>query len=104
MDILTALQPLPLPTIALTWLILVSLVSIAVTVVDKRRAKRGAWRVPEATLLTLAALGGSVVMWGTMLVIRHKTKHVKFMIGIPLLVVFQGIFVIWVWRKGYSLL
>lgn len=72
-----------------------SLVSIFVTIHDKRMAKRDGWRVPEATLLLLSALGGSVSMLVTMLLIRHKTKHIKFMLGIPIIIVFQAVFLLW---------
>lgn len=72
-----------------------SLVSIFVTIHDKRMAKRGGWRVPEATLLILSALGGSVAMLITMLLIRHKTKHIKFMLGIPIIIIFQAVFLLW---------
>ena len=54
--------------------------------VDQRRAMKKKWRIPEATLLFWAAIGGSVAMYLTMLLIRHKTKHVKFMLGIPVII------------------
>lgn len=74
----------------LSWYLLgISLVSVVVTVADKRKAKKGAWRIPEATLLGLAALGGSVAMYLTMHLIRHKTKHPKFMPGIPVIFLLQ---------------
>ncbi len=74
----------------LAWYLLgISLVSVVVTVADKRKAKKGAWRIPEATLLGLAALGGSVAMYLTMHLIRHKTKHPKFMLGIPVIFLLQ---------------
>lgn len=73
----------------------VSLISIFVTVFDKVRARNGGWRVPESVLMILAALGGSAAMYLTMLLIRHKTKHIKFMLGIPIIMVFQAIFLIW---------
>ena len=68
---------------------LISIIAIAVTVADKAKAKAGAWRVKESTLLLLSAIGGSVAMFITMQVIRHKTKHAKFMIGIPLIIAVQ---------------
>ncbi len=56
---------------------------------DKRKAKRGAWRTPEATLIALAwALGGVGAMIG-MYGFRHKTKHIKFIIAVPLAFVVQ---------------
>lgn len=68
----------------------ISLVSVAVCCADKRRSKiEGKRRVPERTLLWLSAFGGSVAMLVTMLLIRHKTKHPKFMIGIPLIIAAQ---------------
>lgn len=73
----------------LAWLIAVSLMAVATTVWDKSRARRHKWRVPERTLWLVAALGGSLATYVTMLVIRHKTLHRRFMWGLPLLVVAQ---------------
>lgn len=71
---------------------LISLIAATVTVVDKLRAPDPAKRrVPENTLLLLSALGGSVAMYITMLMIRHKTRHSKFMIGIPIIILFQAV-------------
>lgn len=84
----------------LYYLITISLLSTIVTIVDKCRAKRGAWRVPEATLLGLSALGGSVAMYLIMQLIRHKTKHPKFMVGIPLIFLFQLVIVIYLFHCG----
>ncbi len=61
-----------------------AVVSVFTTVIDKASAKRGGWRIPEATLMTLGLFGGALPMFITMRVIRHKTKHKKFMIGLPL--------------------
>ncbi len=71
------------------YLILINLLSVIVCAADKSRARKHRWRVPEAALFLLSALGGSVGMYGTMLLIRHKTKHLKFMIGIPLIIIVQ---------------
>ncbi len=71
------------------WLAFISLVAVIVTVADKIKAKRGKWRVPEATLMGISALGGSVAMLVTMIMIRHKTKHMKFMVGIPIIIALQ---------------
>lgn len=69
---------------------LISLIAVAVTVADKIKAKKHRWRVKESTLLIIAALGGSVAMLITMLLIRHKTRHAKFMVGIPLIIAAQA--------------
>jgi uncharacterized membrane protein YsdA (DUF1294 family) len=58
----------------LIYLVLINLVSIIVTISDKVKAIKRKWRIPESTLLLLSALGGSVSMYITMLIIRHKTK------------------------------
>lgn len=65
------------------YLAVMALVSVVMTVADKASAKRGGWRVPEATLMTLGLFGGALPMYVTMKTIRHKTKHKKFMIGLP---------------------
>ncbi len=77
---------------AIVYLALISLVSVAVTITDKLfSAKGGHRRVPESTLLLYSAFGGSVAMLITMLLIRHKTRHPKFMLGIPLILLFQAV-------------
>lgn len=76
--------------ICIAYLAVISLVSVIVCVADKRRAKiSGARRVPERTLFILSALGGSAAMLATMLLVRHKTRHMRFMIGIPAIIVAQ---------------
>ncbi len=57
--------------------------------VDKRKAKKGRWRISEKTLLLLAVLGGSAGAWLGMKVWRHKTLHKKFRYGIPLIFFLQ---------------
>ena len=74
----------------LVYLLIISVVAFAVTVYDKWAAvKRPQERTRESTLLLLSALGGSIAMLLTMLGIRHKTKHLKFMLGIPLIILLQ---------------
>ena len=73
----------------LIYLASISLISAAVTVHDKRAAKKKRRRVPERNLILLSVFGGSVAMYMTMQLIRHKTKHAKFMIGIPVIMILQ---------------
>ena len=76
--------------IFLGYLLAISLISLVVCIYDKFASKHATkHRTREATLLLLSALGGSVAMFVTMQLIRHKTKHVKFMLGIPLIIVAQ---------------
>ena len=71
------------------YLAAISLLAVVLTVHDKNAARRHKWRVRESTLLLVAALGGSVAMLITMLLIRHKTKHAKFMVGLPVITALQ---------------
>ncbi len=57
--------------------------------VDKRQAKKGDWRVPESVLLLAAALGGSAGLLLGMVLLRHKTRHKSFTLGVPLLLLAQ---------------
>ncbi len=82
----------------LVWLIIINFAAILATVSDKRRAQRHRWRIPENTLLFLAALGGSPAMLVTMKLIRHKTQHKKFMIGIPVIIVLQLVLCYFIFR------
>lgn len=82
----------PVLSILLAYIAIISLISIVVCIYDKKVSKKNRveLRTPEKTLLLLSALGGSVAMFITMLIIRHKTKHVKFMLGIPLIMIVQA--------------
>ena len=79
--------------------IIISFISMLVTVIDKKSAKAGRWRISEARLLLLATLGGSVAMYFTMLFIKHKTKHKKFMLGLPVIIIIQLIILI-IWAEN----
>ncbi len=67
----------------------ISVVTALFTFIDKRNAKRNRRRVPESTLFILAFLGGSVSEYAVMRLIRHKTLHKRFMIGLPVIIIFQ---------------
>ena len=67
----------------------INVLTFAVYGVDKWKARQGRWRVPEATLLGLAALGGSAGAWVAMQLFRHKTKKNKFRYGVPIMFVLQ---------------
>ena len=57
--------------------------------IDKYKAKKNQWRISEATLLTMAAIGGSIGAWAGMRLWHHKTMHKKFKYGIPLIIILQ---------------
>ncbi|MCQ2475136.1 MAG: DUF1294 domain-containing protein [Clostridia bacterium] len=67
----------------LIWFAVVSLAAVIITVADKVFARKGKWRIPEATLMLVGLAGGALAMLITMKVIRHKTLHNKFMLGLP---------------------
>ena len=74
------------------YLLLISVISVIVTVYDKWASKhRTDRRIRESSLLAFSIVGGSVAMLLTMLIIRHKTKHPKFMIGIPVIIILQAL-------------
>ena len=77
----------------------INIFAIGLTLHDKRAAKRGSWRVKEFTLLLVSALGGSIAMFAVMQLIRHKTRHSKFMIGIPIIIVLQIAAVLFAWWR-----
>ncbi len=73
----------------LWYLLLANGAALLLTLYDKRAARCGRWRIPESTLLTTAAFGGAFAMLASMLLIRHKTQHKKFMVGLPVILVLQ---------------
>lgn len=80
----------PILPILLGWCCFISILAVCVTVSDKRRAVRHRRRVRESTLLWIAAIGGGIAMYVTMRIIRHKTLHKKFMVGIPLILLAEA--------------
>ena len=84
--------PLPLPWLILFgYIAVVSLISIIVCIYDKKISKKNdvRLRVPEKSLFIWSAVGGSLAMYITMHLVRHKTKHVSFMVGIPVIFILQ---------------
>ena len=71
------------------YFVAVLIVAAIMTLADKFFAKKGMWRIPEATLMLVGFLGGALSMYITMRTIRHKTKHIQFMVGIPAIAVIQ---------------
>lgn len=77
------------------YLIAINVVTFLVYGLDKWKAKQDAWRISESTLLLLAAAGGSVGALLGMQIFRHKTKHVKFTVGVPVILFVQIAIAIW---------
>lgn len=85
-------------TILAIYLVLINIAAFAAYGMDKRKAKRNEWRTPESVLLLLAAVGGSVGAYAGMQFFRHKTKHLKFTIGVPVIFIVQVVLAVIIWR------
>ena len=79
------------------YLCVINIIAIIVCAADKIKAQLNKWRISEKTLLAISVIGGALGMYITMLIIRHKTKHVKFMLGIPLIIIAQIAAIAAVW-------
>lgn len=78
-------------TALILYLILINLVAFALMGIDKSRARRHKWRIPEKTLFLSAILGGSIGAIAGMQFFRHKTKHWYFVVGMPCILIAQAI-------------
>lgn len=71
------------------YLIVMNIAGLSVMGIDKRRAVRHMWRIPEKTIFLISLLGGSLGTWAGMYLFRHKTRHWYFVVGIPFILLFQ---------------
>lgn len=78
----------------ISYVIIMNIVAFTAMGIDKWKAKKRAWRIPEATLFILAALGGSIGAIAGMYTFRHKTKHRSFVWGMPAILIAQIILII----------
>ena len=73
----------------LIYLLIVNALGFLLMLVDKRKAQKNLWRIPESTLFLIAAIGGSIGSIAGMYKFRHKTKHLKFTLGVPAILIAQ---------------
>ena len=92
---------LELPIIIGCYLLLVNLLAFALYGIDKKKAKKKRFRIPERTLLWMARLGGGIGSWIGIMLFHHKTKHTKFKIVVPLWTVLWLIVIICLLDFGY---
>lgn len=78
----------------LLYLIIINALGFLIMLIDKQKAKKKKWRIPEARLMLTAALGGSVGTLLGMYTFRHKTKHIKFALGVPAILIGQILFIL----------
>ncbi len=71
------------------YLIIINVIAFIAMGVDKRKAIKHKWRIPEKTLMLLSVFGGSIGMFIGMHVFRHKTKHTLFVIGVPVIFIIE---------------
>jgi uncharacterized membrane protein YsdA (DUF1294 family) len=99
--LLKSISYFPLPKgmihMLIGYLILVNAVAFLLMLIDKYKAKKNKWRISEATLMGIAAIGGSLGAIGGMYTFRHKTKHPKFTIGLPVILTLQIVLGIWLY-------
>ena len=81
------------------YLLIINAAGFLLMLVDKFKAKKNLWRIPEATLMTVAALGGSIGSLLGMYTVRHKTQHPKFTIGIPVILALQLVAAVFIMCK-----
>lgn len=81
--------------IILYYLLAVNIATFLLYGIDKYKAKKGKRRISEATLLTMAAIGGSIGAWAGMRLWHHKTMHKKFKHGIPVIMIMQVCLVVY---------
>lgn len=81
----------------LVYLLIINAAGFLLMLADKRKARKNRWRIPEATLMTVAAVGGSLGCMIGMRLFRHKTRHPKFFIGLPVILAVQVIALFLAW-------
>lgn len=90
-----------LQTILIIYLIIINIVGFIIMGVDKKKAIKGAWRIPEKTFFIISAVGGSVGSLLGMFIFRHKTKHWYFVVFIPLILIAQVVIAIVISQNIY---
>lgn len=77
------------------YFLIINIVGFLIMFIDKRKAKKGAWRIPEKTLFLITVLGGGVGTTAGMYVFRHKTQKLQFVIGFPFITILEIILAIY---------
>ena len=82
------------------YLVAMNIIGMALTLVDKKASRRHRWRVQERLLFFVAIFGGSPLMYITMLSVHHKTRHKRFMIGLPIIIILQVALIVLLFHFG----
>ncbi len=78
------------------YLVIINVIGFLLMFIDKKKAEHGAWRIPEKTLFLATLLGGGIGTISGMYIFRHKTKKLKFTIGLPVILILEVVLVIYV--------
>ena len=86
--------------VILVYLLIVNIAGLLIMGIDKQRAIKGAWRIPEKTLFLFSLIGGSIGTWAGMYIFHHKTKHWYFVIGMPAILIIQIVIFVRLWQTS----
>ena len=79
----------------ITYFVAINIIGFLIMFIDKQKAKRGAWRIPEKTLFIITALGGGIGTIAGMYAFRHKTQKLQFVIGLPFITILEIILAVY---------
>ena len=77
------------------YFVVINIIGFFIMFIDKQKAKRGAWRIPEKTLFIITALGGGIGTIAGMYTFRHKTQKLQFVVGLPFITILEIILAIY---------
>ena len=86
--------------IVFIYLVIINLIAFLLMAMDKSRARRHQWRIPEKTLFLSAILGGSIGAIAGMYTFHHKTRHWYFVIGMPAILILQVVLAVWICSRS----
>lgn len=77
------------------YFIIINIIGFLAMYIDKQKAKKGKWRIPEKTLFIITALGGGIGTIEGMYIFRHKTQKIAFVVGFPLITIIEAVAIIY---------
>ena len=86
--------------IVFIYLVIINLIAFLLMAMDKSRARKHQWRIPEKTLFLSAILGGSIGTIAGMYTFHHKTRHWYFVIGMPAILILQVVLAVWICSRS----
>ncbi len=85
----------------IVYMLIMNIFTFVLYGVDKKRAINRRWRIPEVVLLGLSLLGGCVGAFIAMRLFHHKTRHARFAMGVPIMILLHGCLVVFLFERGY---